>query len=262
MHAHQGFAIRGQFAMHQRQVSRAARLVAEGDQAEVAMRRAQRPLGHLLDQGFILVAIMDQVGNRADFQIVFAGEFEQIGQARHAAVILHDLADDRGRRQAGQRGQVAAGFGMACAHQHAALLRFQRKNMARLHDIKRLCRLGHGDLDRLGAVGGGNTGGDALGRLDRDGEVGAEGGAVAARHHRQIERIAAFLGQGQADQAARMLDHEVDGFWRDEIGGEHQVAFIFAVFLINQNDHAASAQFGDNFFGAGNRHVDPLLRNR
>ncbi len=30
------------------------------------------------------------------------------------------------------------------------------------------------------------------------------------------------------------------------IGGEHQVAFVFAVFLIDQDDHAPGAQLGDD----------------
>jgi len=51
-----------------------------------------------------------------------------------------------------------------------------------------------------------------------------------------------------------MRDHEIDGFRRHEIGGKHQIAFIFPVFFIDQYHHAAGAQFSDDLFGAGYRH--------
>jgi hypothetical protein len=75
---------------------------------------------------------------------------------------------------------------------------------------------------------------------------------LLGRHHRQLELVAALFGQRQADQAARVLDHEIDGFRRHEVRREHQVAFVFPVFFIDQDHHAAGAQFGDDFFGAGN----------
>ena len=123
--------------------------------------------------------------------------------------------------------------------------------MAGLDDIAGLRALGHGHLDGLGAVGGGNARGHAFGRFDRDGEVGAIRGTVARGHHRQVQLVATLFRQGQAHQATRMRDHEIDGFRRDEIGGKHQVAFIFAVFFIDQYHHAAGAQFSDDLFGAG-----------
>ncbi len=61
-------------------------------------------------------------------------------------------------------------------------------------------------------------------------------------------------GQRQADQAAPVLGHEVDGFRRDEVGRQDQVAFIFAVFLVNEDDHAAGANVGNDVFGTGDSH--------
>ena len=40
-------------------------------------------------------------------------------------------------REAGQRGEVAAGFGVAGAHQHAAVLRLQREDVAGLDQVGR-----------------------------------------------------------------------------------------------------------------------------
>ncbi|MNL47900.1 hypothetical protein D3C87_1707110 [compost metagenome] len=78
---------------------------------------------------------------------------------------------------------------------------------------------------------------------------------AVARHHRiQLQLAAAFGGQRQADQAAPVLGHEVDGFRRDEVGRQDQVAFIFAVFLVNEDDHAAGANVGNDVFGTGDSH--------
>ena len=227
--------------MHEGQVGRRAGLVAECDQTELAVRRVQGALGNALDQGLRLAAVMDQVGNRADFQAMLLGKHQQVRQARHGAVVLHDFANHGSGRQAGHGRQVAAGFGVACAHQHAAFLRFQREDMARLDDIAGLRALGHGHLDGLGAVGGGNARRHAFGRFDGNSKIGAVGGAVARRHHRQVQLVATLFRQGQADQATRMRDHEIDGFRRHEIGGKHQIAFIFPVFFIDQYHHAAGA---------------------
>ncbi len=41
--------------------------------------------------------------------------------------------------------------------------------------------------------------------------------------------------------------HEVDGLGRDVIGGEHDVAFVLAVFLVDQDHHAAGGELGHDF---------------
>jgi len=183
---------------------------------------------------------------------VFLGELDQLGQTGHRAVVVHDFADDRGGLQASHAGQVATGFGVAGTNQHAAFAGGDRENVAGLHDVVGNGVLGHGHLNGPGAVGGGNAGGDALGGFDRDGEGCAIDGAVVACHLGQAQALAAFGGQGQADQATAVLGHEIDGFRRDVFGGHDEVALVFAVFFIDQHDHAAGFEFGDDFGGAGN----------
>ena len=64
----------------------------------------------------------------------------------------------------------------------------------------------------------------------------------------RFELVAALFGERQADQAAAEFRHEVDGFGRDLFGGHGEVAFVFAVFVVDQDDHAALANFFDGFF--------------
>ena len=67
----------------------------------------------------------------------------------------------------------------------------------------------------------------------------------------QVERVAALLGKREADEAAAEFGHEVDGFGRDVVGGHGQIAFVFAVFVVDEDDHASLAHFFDGFFDRG-----------
>ena len=74
---------------------------------------------------------------------------------------------------------------------------------------------------------------------------------IDRRHQREMEFVAAFFGEREADQAAAVLGHEIDGFGSDFFGGHSEVAFVFAVFVVDEDDHAALADFFDGFFDGG-----------
>ena len=75
-------------------------------------------------------------------------------------------------------------------------------------------------------------------------------GAVAHRHGGELQALAAIARQRQADQATAMLGHEIDGLGRDEFGREDQIALVLAVFLVNEDDHAAGTKLGNDLFCA------------
>ena len=52
--------------------------------------------------------VLDEVGDAHDAQAVLGGEALEVGQARHLAVLAHDLADHAGRLAAGQARQIDA----------------------------------------------------------------------------------------------------------------------------------------------------------
>ena len=88
------------------------------------------------------------------------GEVHQIVEPGHGPVLAHDLADDAGRVEPGEPGDVDRRLGMAGADQHAAGPGDQRKDMA-----------------------GRDQGLRAVGRIDRDGDgPRAVGGADAGRN--------------------------------------------------------------------------------
>ncbi len=164
--AHQRFGVGRQRSADQHEVRRIGKLVAVDDQPERAVRRHQRPFGKPLDQAFGAAAVMDQVGDRADLETVRLREQHEIGQARHRAVFLHDLADHGGGRAAGQVRQIASGLGVPGARQHAAGLRHDRKHVPRLHDVSGLRVRSDRRQYRACAVGRRYAGGHALRRLD------------------------------------------------------------------------------------------------
>ena len=116
------------------------------------------------------------------------------------------------------RGDVRAAFGLARAHQHAPVLGPEREDVAGGDDGFRACAVGHGSLHGGGAVLGRNAGGHAVAGLDGHGEVGAESRLVLLGHEFQAERVGHGVGHGQADQAASVGGHEVDGLGSDRLG--------------------------------------------
>ena len=64
-----------------------------------------------------------------------AREALELRAARHRAVVVQDLDDDRGRLEAREAREVAARFGVTGARQHAAGLRHQREDVAGLAQV-------------------------------------------------------------------------------------------------------------------------------
>ena len=183
----------------------------------------------------------DEILDGADLQAVALREGDEVGHARHGAVVVHDLADDRRGVEPGETRQIDGRLGMTGADQHAALARDEREHVAGRDDVGRT--LGGVDRGRDGAraVGGGDAGRDALARLDRLGEGGAVARAVATDHGFELELGRARAGQRQADEAAAIARHEVDGVGRRHLRGNDEVALVLALLGVDEHDHAAVA---------------------
>ena len=55
--------------------------------------------------------------------------------------------------------------------------------------------------------------------------------------------LEALLGHREADQAASVLGHEVDRLGRYLLCSKGEVAFVLAVFIVHDDDHAACTDF-------------------
>ena len=136
--AHEHRLAVGDVALHQREVVLLFMRRAVEQQVERAVIGRQLHALLELDQLFAAAAILDQVEDGAELELVLFLELEQVGQARHGAVVLDDLAEDAGGIEAGEAREVDRRLGVAAALQHAARLGAERENVAGLDEIARL----------------------------------------------------------------------------------------------------------------------------
>ena len=120
MHAHEHVLGARDVALHERDVVLAGQRLAEGDGREVAVRGRHRHGGRALDELLVPPSIFDQVGNGDQLQPVALAIRNQVRDAGHRSVLVHDLADDACWNQAGEPREVDRRFGLACAGEHAA----------------------------------------------------------------------------------------------------------------------------------------------
>ena len=57
--------------------------------------------------------------------------------------------------------------------------------------------------------------------------------------------IETFFGHREANQSTSALGHEVDGFGSDFLRGQSEVAFVLAILVVHDHNHAAVADFLD-----------------
>src|SRR5579862_8923408 len=90
------------------------------DRFEVAELGAEAAFRLAFDEALGLEAVADEVGDGNHAYAVEPGEFGELGDARHGAIVVHDFADDAALAQAGETGEIDGGFGLAGANEHAA----------------------------------------------------------------------------------------------------------------------------------------------
>jgi hypothetical protein len=171
---------------------------------------------------------------------------------RHRPVVVHHLADDGGGLETREAGEVHRPLGLPGAHEHAAAPRAQREDVPGARQVLGARVVAHGGEHGVRAVLGADAGGDALRRLDADGEGGAERRAVRVllHHERELQLLHPRLVEGEADEAAPVLRHEVDGVGRDLLRGDAEVALVLAVLVVDEDDHAALLQVADGVLDA------------
>src|SRR5260370_10956958 len=163
MHAHQHVFAPGDLAVNQRQVHFRDDGAGVDDALEIAELGAQATLRLAADDTLILQAIADQVGHRDHLEFVLEAELAKLRDAGHGAVVVHDFADDTAGPESGQTREIHHSLGLAGAHQYSAFASAQRENMTRPDQVARLGGGTHGGRNGMGAVGGRDYRGDALG---------------------------------------------------------------------------------------------------
>ncbi len=178
---------------------------------------------------------------------------DEIGQPRHGAVVVHDLADHAGRVEPGKTRHVHRRLGMAGAHQHAAFSGQQREDVAGGGDVAIVLGGVDGDRHGVGAVMGGDAGRDAFAGLDGDGEGGGVARAVGARHQLKMQLLGPLRREREADEPAAVLGHEVDGVGRGHLRRDDEVALVLPLLGIDQDEHVPVARVLDHLLDGGER---------
>src|SRR4029079_335024 len=138
------------------------------------------------------------------------------------------------------RREVHRRLGVAGASQHPPFLRPQREDVPRALEVARHdARIGDRRC-REGAIVRARTGGDAGAVVDRDGERRVV--TAGARHHlRDLQLIEPPAGHRQAHDSSAMRHHEVDRVGCAPLGGDHEVAFVLTIGVVDDQDHLAGA---------------------
>ena len=172
-------------------------------------------------------------------RLCFCAKAVTSGPAHHRAVVVHQLGQHADRRQAGEPAQVDASFGMAGAHQHAALAREQREHVTGPHEIGGAAIVVGECAHGVAALLRRDAGGQPMAHIDRDGESGAERGVVLRHHRIEAQPPRLLAAERGADDAGGVADDEGHLLRRAERGGDEQVALVLAVVVVGDDDDLA-----------------------
>ena len=113
--------------------------------------------------------------------------------------------------------------------------------------------------DGGGAVGGRHAGGASFQFVDGHRERRAEHRGVLHHLVGQVEFFAAGFCDWCAEQSARIFQHEIHHFSRNGLCSTYQVALVFAVFIVYNNDKLAFFEVFERFFDAVEFYISHIL---
>ena len=195
--------------------------------------------------------------------LCFSAKSLDLRPAHHGAVVVDEFADHADRLEVREAAQIDRGLGMAGAHQHAAVLGDEWKDVAGAREVRGtrivIGKTAHGRDTILR----GNTGGGSMLVVDRYGERGAMRRVVVGDHRREPQPVRGRGGQRRAHDAAGVTDDECHLLRRRMHGGEHQVALVLAIVVVGDDHDLAAAEGFDSLcdalLGVGHQTIDPLL---
>ncbi len=136
---------------------------------------------------------------------------------------------------------------MAGTYEYAAILCAQREHMARFAQILDFCLGRNSRANGDGTIMRRNSCGDSFGRFDAHRKSRAKARRVLVHHGRESQLIGNAIAQRQAHHATGMANHECHVLFGNVLGGNHQVAFVLAIFIIHHNHKLSFAKGGKSF---------------
>ena len=241
--AHQHFIAILPVAHHQRRVFPAFNHAAVADEPRHPVAGGQVGFRHAANQPFVGAPMGNQLGDAENLEVVPDGELLQLRQPRHAAVLVHNLADHPRRIGPGGLAQVHHRLGMPRPGQHAAVRSPQREHMPRMDEIRRLRRRVNQRAYGGAAVVRRNARGGAPLVVHRSGESGGlRRAGVAAAEQGDVQFVQPRRQHWHTHQPPRVGYHKGDGRRGGMLGEQKQVAFVFAALIVNHNHHFPGGQ--------------------
>lgn len=192
-------------------------------------------------ESFSLEAVVDDLLYGADFEVVFLGKYFEIGEARHFAIILTNLAYEGARADSGEFHEVYGPLGLAGADEDAACAGAEGNHVAGPGEV-----IGTGigvgdDLDGFCSIRGGNACCYAVFGVSvyRDGHGCSAERCVEIGLGVEVEAVAFGAGKGDAEVARGVFDHKIDDFGCYELRSADEIALVFTIFIIYEDDHFA-----------------------
>ena len=179
----------------------------------------------------------------------------ELWHTRHCAIFVEDFDEASHGLETSHTRQIYRSFGVSSACQHTAVLGVERI------DVSRAAKpfgtsFGISQSTHSGcAVVGGNACGAAFEEVDRHGERRAEHGSVALHLVFEVKLSATLFSDWGAKHATSLLEHVVDLFGRDEFRSSDEVALIFAIFIIDNDEKFSSLEIFQSLFYGGKLNV-------
>src|SRR6266436_6496748 len=129
VHPHEYVLPVSYLAANKSDVSLLVDLILECVKAEFSVFGWQLRGGDALHHRLCTHPVGNQVGDGDEWNVMSSRKSTELWHPSHGAVLVHDFADDSGRTEAGQSGQVDSRFGLPGAFQHSGTLCAQWKDV-------------------------------------------------------------------------------------------------------------------------------------
>ena len=207
----------------------------------------QISVGDAFDDFFTLTTVLNQFLHRDNLQLELVRHFYQRVAFGAIPSVVQDFGEETGGEEPRESAEIDGRFRMTRAAQNAALFGFKGEDMAGTRKIGRL-RLRIGERTDRHRFFRRRDSRFCVDMIDGDGERRAKTRGVMLNHLRQFESPTCFREQRNARLTATVPQHKIDVFRRNFFRGADEVALVFAVFVVDDDDDFALFERVDRFF--------------
>ena len=239
-----------ELAHHEGDARRSVDRPLERDELELAEPGREARLGDAAHELLHAAAVLDEVADRDDPEVVLLRDIDELGYARHRAVLRHDLAQHAGVLEPREPHEIDGRFRVPRAAEHPSPRRPERKDVPRTGEILRArLRIDEG-ANRDGAIVGADARRRPVNRVDGNGERRAHLRGVLLDHETEAKLVGALLVERGADEPAGVPRDEVDALGGHELRGHDDVPFVLAILVVDDDEHPPPFDILERVFDA------------